>query len=87
MDALTFLRADHEGVLGMIESLERGRGNSDAEIGSTAGPDQTVTSPRASIGPERCHGLPRNGIVPGEAASRPMTDEPRRENGFAAPGG
>lgn len=34
MDALTFLRADHEGVLGMIESLERGRGNSDAELQS-----------------------------------------------------
>ncbi|MFI6314416.1 hypothetical protein ACIBEK_30290 [Nocardia fusca] len=32
MDALTFLRADHESVLGMIESLERGRGTSETEI-------------------------------------------------------
>lgn len=32
MDALTFLRADHESVLGMIESLERGRGTSEAEV-------------------------------------------------------
>lgn len=32
MDALTFLRADHESVLGMIESLERGRGTSETEV-------------------------------------------------------
>ncbi|WP_063057616.1 hemerythrin domain-containing protein [Nocardia sienata] len=32
MDALTFLRADHESVLGMIESLERGRGTSETEL-------------------------------------------------------
>lgn len=32
MDALTFLRADHESVLGMVESLERGRGFSEAEL-------------------------------------------------------
>ncbi|TDP32932.1 hemerythrin domain-containing protein [Nocardia ignorata] len=32
MDVLSFLRADHESVLGMIESLERGRGNSAAEL-------------------------------------------------------
>ncbi|MGK8520140.1 hemerythrin domain-containing protein [Nocardia asteroides] len=31
MDALTFLRNDHESVLGMIEVLERGRGNGAAE--------------------------------------------------------
>ncbi|MGK8486775.1 hemerythrin domain-containing protein [Nocardia asiatica] len=31
MDALTFLRNDHESVLGMIELLERGRGNGAAE--------------------------------------------------------
>lgn len=32
MDALTFLRADHESVLGMIESLERGRGTGETEV-------------------------------------------------------
>ncbi|MGV9614782.1 hemerythrin domain-containing protein [Nocardia xishanensis] len=32
MDALTFLRGEHESVLGMIESLERGRGNREAEL-------------------------------------------------------
>ncbi|MGY1943871.1 hemerythrin domain-containing protein [Nocardia asiatica] len=32
MDALTFLRTDHESVLGMLESLERGRGSGEAEV-------------------------------------------------------
>lgn len=32
MDALTFLRSEHESVLGMVESLERGRGLSEAEL-------------------------------------------------------
>ncbi|MEU2035222.1 hemerythrin domain-containing protein [Nocardia amamiensis] len=32
MDAMTFLRNDHESVLGMIESLERGRGDGAAEV-------------------------------------------------------
>ncbi|ONM47985.1 hemerythrin domain-containing protein [Nocardia donostiensis] len=32
MDALSFLRSEHESVLGMIESLERGRGNSQPEL-------------------------------------------------------
>ncbi|MFE7742743.1 hemerythrin domain-containing protein [Nocardia sp. NPDC057455] len=32
MDALTFLRTDHEGVLGILESLERGRGSGEAEV-------------------------------------------------------
>jgi hypothetical protein len=32
MDASSFLRADHESVLGMIESLERGRGTSETEV-------------------------------------------------------
>ncbi|MGV9721135.1 hypothetical protein [Nocardia beijingensis] len=32
MDALTFLRTDHEGVLGILESLERGRGGGEAEV-------------------------------------------------------
>ncbi|MBF4998745.1 hemerythrin domain-containing protein [Nocardia sp. BSTN01] len=32
MDALTFLRNDHESVLGMLESLERGRGTGEAEV-------------------------------------------------------
>ncbi|NKY87381.1 hemerythrin domain-containing protein [Nocardia veterana] len=32
MDAITFLRNDHESVLGMLESLERGRGTGDAEL-------------------------------------------------------
>ncbi|TQM26309.1 hemerythrin domain-containing protein [Nocardia bhagyanarayanae] len=41
MDALTFLRADHESVLGMIESLERGRGNGEAEL---AARDHLATS-------------------------------------------
>lgn len=32
MDALAFLRTDHESVLGMIETLERGRGTSAADL-------------------------------------------------------
>ncbi|WP_280252269.1 hemerythrin domain-containing protein [Nocardia abscessus] len=32
MDALTFLRTDHQSVLGMLESLERGRGGGEAEV-------------------------------------------------------
>ncbi|MGY2031242.1 hemerythrin domain-containing protein [Nocardia gipuzkoensis] len=32
MDALTFLRTDHQSVLGMLESLERGRGSGEAEV-------------------------------------------------------
>lgn len=41
MDALTFLRTDHESVLGMLESLERGRGGGETEI---ANRDHLVTS-------------------------------------------
>ncbi|GGL17314.1 hemerythrin domain-containing protein [Nocardia jinanensis] len=36
MDALTFLRGEHESVLGMIESLERGRGDSEIELQNRA---------------------------------------------------
>ncbi|MBF6175788.1 hemerythrin domain-containing protein [Nocardia blacklockiae] len=41
MDALNLLRADHESVLGMLETLERGRGFGDAE---TAAREKLVTS-------------------------------------------
>ncbi|MGW0245477.1 hemerythrin domain-containing protein [Nocardia goodfellowii] len=41
MDALTFLRNDHESVLGILESLERGRGAGETEMAKR---DHLVTS-------------------------------------------
>ncbi|WP_328820842.1 hypothetical protein [Nocardia sp. CY41] len=41
MDALTFLRNDHESVLGMIELFERGRGDGAAEIRAFGSRDES----------------------------------------------